>query len=96
MESLSISTLISGEKYNLIINKINGYFEIIHRGKIVAALRPPGEDWQILELEELLTELPVYENDLKENNNQALILTAPVINQITAAIESHIQLSTHN
>jgi hypothetical protein len=79
-----------GERKTLTIQTENGLFEIVHNGRIIGALRPPGEEWQLLPLEEIAEKIPLFEIDLQQKNIQ-VELHAPLINQIVGQIENHLK-----
>ncbi|UKT62266.1 hypothetical protein [Pedobacter mucosus] len=75
---------------DLHIVSIEGIFQILFDGKIIGALRPPGEDWQLLPLEDIISKLPVYEPDLADSITKELHLDIPTINLIIGEIENRI------
>ncbi|MFD2287060.1 hypothetical protein GJU39_10455 [Pedobacter petrophilus] len=87
MQPFNLTVKLDGENTELTISEIDGYYEIIHQGHIIAALRPPGEDWQLLPLDELIEKVPLFESDLDPESHR-IALHSPVINQIIAEIES--------
>jgi hypothetical protein len=80
----------SGEKKTLTIQAENGIFEIVHNGRIIGALRPPGEEWQLLPFEDIAEKIPLFEIDLQQENKE-VELHAPLINQIVGEIENHLK-----
>lgn len=91
MEPFNIQIDSEGSEKTLTIVNANDLFEIIYQGKVIGALRPPGADWQLLPMEELLVELPLYEMDLRAPIKDNFELHSPVVNQIAGAIENHLK-----
>lgn len=87
MEPFSLFVTLDGENTELTITEVDGHYEITYQGHIIAALRPPGEDWQLLPLDELIEEVPLFESDLDPASHK-IALHSPIINQIVAEIES--------
>lgn len=87
MKPLGVAIEIDGIKHILTIYEHNGIFQIIHNGRLLAALRPPGEDWQLMPMEEVIDESVLFENDL--TNSKDIQLHSPQINEIIGYIESH-------
>jgi len=79
-----------GERKTITIQAENGIFEIIHNGRIIGALKPPGEEWQLLPFEEIADKIPVFEIDLQQKNKE-IELHAPLVNQIVGQIENHLK-----
>lgn len=87
MKSFNLKVILDGENTSITVSEADGIFEIIHEGHIVAALRPPGEDWQLLPLDELIEKVSLFESDLAPQSHH-IALHSPVINQIIAEIET--------
>lgn len=88
MQPFILNVTLDGENIELTISEIDGFYQIIHEGHIIAALRPPGEDWQLLPLDELIEKVSLYESDFDPKSHR-ITLHSPIINQIIARIESH-------
>ncbi|GAA4206100.1 hypothetical protein GCM10022289_26590 [Pedobacter jeongneungensis] len=68
----------------------NGVFEIVHEGRVLGALRPPGEDWQLLPYEQLSEEIALFEIDLQPQQGGPE-LHAALINEIIGEIENRLK-----
>jgi hypothetical protein len=88
MKPLTMTIEIEGKNYPLTVNEVDGIYEIVYQGKIIAALHPPGEDWRLLPIEEVLDQLPIYEFDLSLDNTLKLHTTH--VNEIVGRIETHL------
>ncbi|WP_029286260.1 hypothetical protein [Pedobacter sp. R20-19] len=88
MKSFNLVVSLDGLNTPITVSEADGIYEIIHEGHIIAALRPPGEDWQLLPLDELIEEVSLFESDLDPQSHR-IVLHSPVINQIIAEIENH-------
>jgi len=91
MEPFEMKLEIGGKIKTVVIKDINGFFEVIHKGKIIALLRPPGEDWQMLPLEQMAKSLPRTELESLEDGSNKLTLHTLSINQITGEIENRLK-----
>jgi hypothetical protein len=87
MQPFNLIVTLDGENTELTVSETDGVYEITHHGHILAALRPPGEDWQLLPLDELIEKVPLFESDLNPESHK-IALHSPIINQIIAKIES--------
>ncbi|WP_133248526.1 hypothetical protein [Pedobacter yonginense] len=65
-------------------------YQIINKGKMIGALRNLDSDWELLPLEDILDELPIFERDLDDEHAPQINLDTPTINLITAEIENHL------
>ena len=88
MKSFNLVVSLDGRNTPITVSETDGIYEIIHEGHIIAALRPPGEDWQLLPLDELIEEVSLFESDLDPQSHR-IVLHSPVIHQIIAEIENH-------
>ena len=88
MKSFNLVVSLDGRNTPITVSETDGIYEIIHEGHIIAALRPPGEDWQLLPLDELIEEVSLFESDLDPQSHR-IELHSPIINQIIAEIENH-------
>jgi len=79
-----------GERKTIRIQEENGVFEIIHDGRVIGALRPPGEEWQLLDYREITGKIALFEPDL-ESENKGIELHSPLVNQIVGEIENHLK-----
>lgn len=86
MITLLFDMEIDGALRQFSVSKVNGIFEVIHDGKLMVALRPPGEDWEIMDIAEVMGELPLFEQDLRD---QPVKIHTYDINQIIGLIENH-------
>jgi len=86
MECFNITIQIAGKTHSLEIKNVKTFYQVVHNGEIIAGLRPPGEDWQLMELKELTDEFSSVKG--QSNSAEQIQLTAPAINEIAAAIES--------
>jgi hypothetical protein len=71
------------------IQEENGVFEIIHDERVIGALRPPGEEWQLLDYRQITRKVALFESDL-ESEKKGLELHSPLVNQIVGEIENHL------
>ena len=67
-----------------------GIYQVIDQGKFLAALKPLGMDWELLPIEDIIEEIPLFETDLGSENMESLKLNTLTINQITAEIDNHL------
>lgn len=65
-------------------------YQIINKGKTIGALRNLDLDWELLPIEDILDELPIFESDLDNEHSVQINLDTPTINLITAEIENHL------
>lgn len=79
-----------GERKTIRIQEENGVFEIMHDGRVIGALRPPGEEWQLLDYREIKGKTALFEPDL-ESEKKGIELHAPLVNQIVGEIENHLK-----
>ncbi|SDF93104.1 hypothetical protein SAMN05421827_102155 [Pedobacter terrae] len=79
-----------GERKTIRIQQENGVFEIIHDGRVIGALRPPGEEWQLLDYSEITRKIALFEPDL-ESEKKGIELHSPLVNQIVGEIENHLK-----
>lgn len=86
MECFNITIQIAGKTHSLEIKNVKTFYQVVHNGKVIAGLRPPGEDWQLMELEELPDEFSSFKGC--SDSADQIRLTAPMVNEIAAAIES--------
>jgi len=79
-----------GERKTIRIQEENGVFEIIYDGRVIGALRPPGEEWQLLDYREITGKIALFEHDL-ESEKKGIKLHSALVNQIVGEIENHLK-----
>ncbi|MFC3560275.1 hypothetical protein [Pedobacter jamesrossensis] len=87
MTPLTIDLEINSSKYVLTIVEVNGLYELLHEGRIIAGLRPPGEDWELLTIEDLIENFPLYEQELQ--NGSTIKLQTSDLREVIGKIEAH-------
>ena len=80
-----------GKSEVITIQQEKDVFEIIHQGRVIGVLKPPGEDWQLLPFEQIADRIPLFEIDLESQPSSIIELHAPLINQIAGEIENHLK-----
>jgi len=79
-----------GDRKIISIQEENGVFEIIHEGRLIGALKPPGEEWQLLDYREITGKIALFEPDL-EAEKKGIELHSPLVNQIVGEIENYLK-----
>jgi len=80
-----------GKSEVISIQQEHTLFEIIHHGRVIGVLKPPGEDWQLLPFEQIAEKIPLFEIDLSTSDQSAIELHGPLVNQIVGEIENRLR-----
>jgi len=70
MKSFEMDIEQNGKKKKIMIHAENGIFKIVHDGRMIGALKPPGEEWQLLPLEEIVHKTALFEIDLQQKSTE--------------------------
>ncbi|MDQ0638677.1 hypothetical protein QF042_002242 [Pedobacter sp. W3I1] len=91
MTAFNIEIDHNDQAITLTIVPKDDYFKIVYLGGILGAIRKQESDWILLKAEEIeLEELAPFDYKLTENSHH-LSLGVAEINQISGAIENHLQ-----
>lgn len=90
MEPFNIHIVHNNQQLTLTILPTADYYKIIYYGGIVAGIRKSGDEWLVMEEEEIEPgDLPMYDEKKGLSEEPALELNLIQINQIAVQIEKH-------
>lgn len=89
MEPFNIHIPHKGREITLTIQPHSDYFKIIYNGGIVGAIRNHGNDWELMEEQDIAPgDLPLYDYKMGYNEEEKFELHLFEINQIAGEIEN--------